>query len=211
MVLWMSPSWPLRDCHAADIAMGGSSILTSLYALVEVQKNKDEAMAQRNKQPSRQPSRQPAEAAAGAAAADPAAAATTAQQGEAPAPAAQQLSQQAWYQDLMYWFPSMPGPTFTVIAGLLQAHDGRLWLDAFSAQHPEYLAATFHIVMVTTLAGHAGMFAITLRDKKLISQATELAITGTTNLGSLVYVGALFAHFPWMVQTMGIHAFPLLG
>jgi hypothetical protein len=207
MVLWMSPSWPLRDFHAADIAMGGSSILTSLYALVELQKSKDEAMALRNKQPSRQP----AAAAAGAAAADPSAQATTAQQGEAPAPAAQQLSQQAWYQDLMYWFPNLPGPIFTAIAGLLQAHDGHLWLDAFSAQHPEYLAATFHIVMATTLAGHSAMFAITLRDKKLISQATELAITGTTNLASLVYVGALFAHFPWLVQTMGIHAFPLLG
>ena len=103
-------------------------------------------------------------------------------------------------------FPNLPGPAFTAIAGLLQAQNGHQWLDAFSAQHPEYLAASFHIVMATTLAGHSAMFAITLRDKKLISQASELAITGSTNLASLAYVGALFLHFPWLMQTMGGHA-----
>ena len=91
MVLWMSPSWPLRGCHAADIAIGGSSILSSLYALVELQKGKDEAMALRNK-PSKQ---QPAAAAAAAAAGEEA--------GAAPAAAGQQLSKLEWYQDLMYW------------------------------------------------------------------------------------------------------------
>jgi hypothetical protein len=92
------------------------------------------------------------------------------------------------------------------MAGLLQAHNGHLWLDAFSSQHPEYLAATFHIVMATELAGHSAMFAITLRDKKLISQATELAIAGSTNLASLAYVGYLFLHFPFLMQTVGIPA-----
>jgi hypothetical protein len=83
ITLWMSPSWPLRGCHAVDIAMGGSSILSSLYALVELSKRKEEAMVLRNK-----PSQKPATAAAIQ---------------EESAATGQPLSKQEWYQDLMYW------------------------------------------------------------------------------------------------------------
>jgi len=61
--------------------------------------------------------------------------------------------------------------------------------------HPEYLAATLHIAIATTLAGHCGMFAVTLRDKKLIGQGGEMAIAGLTNIASLAYIIFLWVQF----------------
>ena len=61
--------------------------------------------------------------------------------------------------------------------------------------HPEYLAATLHIAIATTLAGHCGMFVVTLRDKKLIGQGGEMAIAGLTNIASLAYIIFLWVQF----------------
>ena len=72
-------------------------------------------------------------------------------------------------------------------------------MDAFSAAHPEYLAATLHIVLTTTLAGHCGMFAVTLRDKKLIGQDVEMGIAGSSNLMSLAYIVLLWIEYPWLL------------
>ena len=102
-------------------------------------------------------------------------------------------------QEISYWFPNLPGPIFTALAGVMQVHGGREWCDAFSAAHPEYLAATLHIVIATTLAGHCGMFAVTLRDKKLIGQDAEMAIAGLTNIASLAYIVLLWFEYPWLL------------
>ena len=80
--LWMSPYWPLRDCHAADIVLGATSIATCLYTLHRLPGHKAEALALRNKRNQRD-------------------AATTT---PAPAAGARDLSQQQWYQDMMYWW-----------------------------------------------------------------------------------------------------------
>ena len=105
----------------------------------------------------------------------------------------------SFVQQLMYWFPNLPGPAFTALAGVMQMHGGRAWVDAFSAAHPEYLAATLHIVLTTTLAGHCGMFAVTLRDKKLIGQDVEMGIAGSSNLMSLAYIVLLWIEYPWLL------------
>lgn len=102
-------------------------------------------------------------------------------------------------QDLAYWFPNLPGPAFTILSGMMQMHGGHQWCDAFSAAHPEYLAATLHIILTTTLAGHCGMFAVTLRDKKLIGQGAEMVIAGTSNIMSLAYVVLLCVEYPFLL------------
>lgn len=103
-------------------------------------------------------------------------------------------------------FPNYQGPLLTAAGGLLMARDGHAWMEAFTSVHPEYTAASFHFILSTTLAGHIGMFGVTLRDKKLVGQDAELLITGAPFLASGVFVGMLFIHFPWLVQAVGFHA-----
>jgi hypothetical protein len=98
-------------------------------------------------------------------------------------------------------YPNVPGPCFTATTGLLQACLGGSWLAAFSSQHPEYLALAFHMITATTLTGHLGMFAITLRDKKLIGQHAEMLLAGGSTLGGVLYVVFLFQQFPWLGET----------
>ena len=174
LVLWMSPFLPqaLRGCSASDAGFGAFSIVSSVVALQQLYEGKEEIMAGRNKKN-----------ASSSSAATP------------PAPG----SLEAMAQELFYWFPSLPGPIFTALAGVMQVHGGREWCDAFSAAHPEYLACTLHIVLATTLAGHCGMFAVTLRDKKLIGQEAEMAIAGLTNIASLAYVALLWVEYPWLL------------
>ena len=102
-------------------------------------------------------------------------------------------------QEICYWFPNLPGPLLTMLAGMMLIHGGREWFDAFSAAHPEYLAASLHGTIATDLAGHCGMFAVTLRDKKLIGQGGEMAIMGLTNIASLAYLALLWVKYPWLL------------
>lgn len=102
----------------------------------------------------------------------------------------------------MYWTPNLPGPTFTALAGVMQMHGGRAWVDAFSALHPEYLPAIFHIMLTASLAGHLGMFGVTLRDKKLIGQGTEMALTGVSNVMSLAFMALLLVEYPWLLDAL---------
>ena len=82
----------------------------------------------------------------------------------------------------------------------IQVHGGREWCDAFSVSHPEYVAISLHIILATTLGGHCGMFAVTLRDKKLIGQAREMALSGIPNIASLLYLILLWVKYPWLLQ-----------
>ena len=176
LMLWMSPFLPqaLRDCSASDVGFGAFSIISSIMALQQLYEGKDEIMAGRNKKN---------------------AASSSSSASAPPAPG----SLEAMAQELSYWFPNLPGPIFTALAGVMQVHGGREWCDAFSAAHPEYLACTLHIVLATTLAGHCGMFAVTLRDKKLIGQEAEMAIAGVTNIASLAYIALLWVEYPWLL------------
>ena len=172
LVLWMSPFLPqcLHDSSVADFGFGAFSIVSSIIALQQLYEGKDEIMAGRNMK-------------SGSAKAAP------------PTPG----SLEAKIQEISYWFPNLPGPIFTALAGIMQVHGGHEWCDAFSAAHPEYLAATLHIVIATTLAGHCGMFAVTLRDKKLIGQEAEMGIAGLTNIASLAYIVLLWIEYPWLL------------
>ena len=103
-------------------------------------------------------------------------------------------------QDVAYFFPNLPGIYATFLSGMIELNGGRGWMDAFSAAHPEYLGATFNIVLATTLAGHCGFFAVTLRDKALISQEVEMLMAGGTNILSLVYVALIWFVYPWLLR-----------
>ena len=103
-------------------------------------------------------------------------------------------------QDAAYFFPNLPGCFATFLSGMVEVNGGRGWIDQISAAHPEYLGITFNIILLATLAGHIGSFAVTLRDKGLISQEAEMIIAGGSNVLSLVYVALLLVQYPWFMH-----------
>ena len=90
----------------------------------------------------------------------------------------------------------------TIVVGLLLLHTSDSWLASLLQQHPEFLPASFHLIMVSILAGHIAMFSATLRDRRLISQATELGMCGLPNLLALAYGGYMLDRFPCLVRVI---------
>lgn len=183
-LFWTSPIFPeLLRCSSVDFMLGLAGLTYNAYTLATLEEHKQEALACRNK----------VKRIGDASPSSP-----------APGVVADRLLDNDAYQWLMYWLPNIPGPVFTLFISLVLMHSGSGWLPHFTKEHPEYLAAAWHITMTTTLAGHLGMFAVTLRDKKLISQDVEMLLTGMPNLISLVFTAAVWMHYPWLIQP---HAF----
>jgi hypothetical protein len=193
--LWLSPYWPRGGGAAADVAIGAAVVAVSLAQLATQASAGHRAAIARGRR-----ARAPAGAAAAAAAsADEVSSSSSAAAG--PAPAAGDLP--AWAASAAYFQPAAVGPVMMAAAGAIQACVPFTWLAAFQAVHPEHAAIAFHFSLITTLAGHAGMLAPTLRDRRGLSQAAEAAVCAASSYGALALLAAFALRFPWLWQVAG--------
>jgi hypothetical protein len=183
--LWLSPYWPRGGagggCYAFDAAMGAAIVALSCAQLAtqgDASHRTAIAHGRRDK------------AAAASAAAAPAAAA-----GATDLP--------GWAASAAYFQPAAVGPVMMIAAGAIQACVPAAWLSTFQGAHPEHAAIAFHFGLITTLAGHAGMFAPTLRDRRRISQRTEAAVCAVSSYAALGLLAAFMLRYPWLWQVAG--------
>ena len=78
-----------------------------------------------------------------------------------------------------------------------------MWLLGFQATHPAHAAVAFHFGLITTLAGHAGMFAPTLRDRRRISRETEAAVCAVSSYAAVALLISFMFRYPWLWQVAG--------
>jgi hypothetical protein len=108
-----------------------------------------------------------------------------------------------WAASAAYFQPATVGPVMMGLAGAIQLCVPFTWIAGFQAAHPEHAAIAFHFGLITTLAGHAGMLAPTLRDKRRISQRAEAAVCALSSYAAIALLTAFLLRFPWLWQVAG--------
>lgn len=83
-------------------------------------------------------------------------------------------------------------------------HNGHAWFHTFLTENPHFFATSLHTIVRTTLVGHLGMFAVTLRDKRLIGQDMEMLMMGGPNLLNMAYMAWMLAASPELLPTVGL-------
>lgn len=116
------------------------------------------------------------------------------------------LKKHFWSDFLVYVFPILWGlPLFLVVGPATCIYRGHDWVIHLNQQIPGLFPARVYVNMLSSIAATVAAFAVTLRDRKMISKSMEMFLISSTSTSALFMVFfVIFTHRDHVGAILGL-------